>query len=122
MSVFDHSVFASSPELDAAIANLPDHPPGFKSREQKLLDAMQALATGHDLTMDDLRSIRKGRRLSRCRQLIAYTLHDIQGFSFPEIGRAMGKHHTTIMYAARRFRARLAEPDAAGEPQTEAGR
>ncbi len=106
MSIVCDPNLADLSKLSAAVANLPEHRRGFKSREQKLLDAMQVLAKGFDITMADLRSKRRYRKLSRCRELIAYVLHDLREYSYPEIGRAMGKHHTSVLYAARRFRER----------------
>lgn len=78
------------------------------SRNELCSQRMRLLGVFDQFTMAALRSDKKYRRLSRCRELIAYVMHDIQGFSYPEIGLAMAKDHTTILYAARRFRERQA--------------
>ena len=50
-------------------------------------------------------------RSCRARDLVCYIAYR-QGFSFPEIGRALARHHTTIMNAVQNERARRGEAHA----------
>lgn len=47
-------------------------------------------------------------RICRARELVCYIAHT-HGYSYPEIGHALGRHHTTIMHAVRNEKARRGE-------------
>lgn len=47
---------------------------------------------------DDLLSPRKPQELAACRRVACFLLHDQLGLSYPEIGRVLGRHHTSVMY------------------------
>lgn len=47
-------------------------------------------------------------RICRARELVCFIAHT-QGYSYPEIGHALGRHHTTIMHAVRNEQARRGE-------------
>ena len=75
--------------------------------ERTLLDDIIAIAArASDVTVADLQSNRKNRKLAHIRGVISWYAHEEHGYSYPQIGRAMCKHHTTILYAACREMAR----------------
>lgn len=57
-------------------------------------------AAAHGLTLATLRSDSRKRPLFRCRQSVA-TQARKEGFSFPQIGRALNRDHSTVIYAVR---------------------
>jgi chromosomal replication initiator protein len=60
--------------------------------------------------VDEILSDRKERRIARVRQAAMALAHELTWQSYPAIGRAFRRDHTTVMYAVRRARA-LAEHD-----------
>lgn len=57
-------------------------------------------ATAHGFTLSALRSDSRKRSLFRCRQSIATQARE-EGFSFPQIGRALNRDHSTVVHAVR---------------------
>ena len=49
----------------------------------------------------------QGRRLVNARQLTMYVLHEGLGLSYSEIGRALGRDHSTVSHGVARVAARL---------------
>ena len=43
------------------------------------------------------------------RQVASYVSHEVMKRSYPEIGRALDRHHTTVMYAKRVIARRMTE-------------
>lgn len=56
-------------------------------------------------TRDDLLGTRRYRNLTLARQVCCYLLRRHLGYSFPEIGRIMGKDHTSVCHACRHIAA-----------------
>jgi chromosomal replication initiation ATPase DnaA len=55
----------------------------------------------HEVLVVDVLGTGRRRELVRARQAVALELRG-SGYSLPEIGRHLGRHHTTILYLLRR--------------------
>lgn len=87
-------------------------------REQVLVGNIMQRATIRDLAQQvckmkrhDMRAVMgPSQRAEDCRvrDLICYLARE-QGFSYPQIGRVLGRHHTTIIHAVANERKRRAE-------------
>jgi chromosomal replication initiation ATPase DnaA len=64
------------------------------------------------VTAADLMSARRHRAVSFPRMVAMYLCRNRAGASFPEIGRAFGKDHTTVMAAVRKVRTLVEAADA----------
>lgn len=87
-------------------------------QEQTLIDNVMRRATIRDIA----RSIclQKGKSVAsvlgpsrkpedcRIREIICYIARE-KGFSYPQIGRAIGRHHTSVLHAVANERKRRAE-------------
>ncbi len=65
-------------------------------------DVIQAVAEYHHLKTSDLKGRRRHRDIARPRQVAMYLCRLSLDKSFPEIGRAFGKDHSTVISACRR--------------------
>ena len=54
-----------------------------------------------DVSTDEIMGKNRSYRVATARQLVFWYLWHICKLSFSDIGRAMGKHHATIMYGVR---------------------
>jgi len=73
---------------------------------QDLIEAAAALEGGS--TADVMGPDRK-RRASRSRQAAMWLAFKMTPRSLSDIGRALGRHHTTVLYGIRAYERRLAE-------------
>lgn len=73
-------------------------------RPQIIQNVVNAAANEYGVTADDIFSNRKSKSIADARSACGFILRHRTQMSFPEIGRALGgKHHTTVMYAVRKF-------------------
>lgn len=70
---------------------------------------LQVVADWGDVTIEQIQGESRLANIVRPRQMLMYAAREWLQWSYPQIGRALGRDHTTIMYAHRRVRARLAE-------------
>ena len=49
----------------------------------------------------EIMSKKREFRIATARQLVMWYLYEVCGMSYPDIGRAMGKTHATILYGVR---------------------
>lgn len=63
--------------------------------------AISAAAHAHGVTKEEILSRKKKRKYVQARYMAMRMLHD-QGWSLGRIGRALGVHHTTVLYAIRK--------------------
>lgn len=64
-------------------------------------DILHETAAHYDLTIADLKSTRRDRRLARPRQLAMYLAKKLTTLSLPDIGSNFGRDHTTIIHAVK---------------------
>lgn len=61
-----------------------------------------AIATG--TTVDEIRQGGRSTRRAMARRMFVASKMRVEGYSYPEIGRALGRHHTTVMNLLGRAR------------------
>ena len=77
--------------------------------DQLSLKAVLQGAAAYDrISVAELAGRDQSRRMSRARQRAIYLARQLTGRSFPQIGRAFGRHHTAMLYAVRQVKTRLA--------------
>jgi chromosomal replication initiation ATPase DnaA len=64
-------------------------------------DIIAAVASETGVAIKDIRSSRQDQKSSRARHLAMYAARHLTERSYPQIGCAFGKDHTTIMRAVR---------------------
>lgn len=64
-------------------------------------DILRETANHYDLTITDLKSVRRERRLARPRQLAMYLSKQLTVLSLPDIAGHFGRDHTTIIHAVK---------------------
>lgn len=69
----------------------------------------ERVAREHGTTLNEILGGTRLRRVAHARQHLAALLRWSTGLSFPEIGRAMGLDHSTVMHAVGEHEARINE-------------
>lgn len=64
-------------------------------------DILHETAAHYNLTVTDLKSTRRDRRLARPRQLAMYLSKKLTTLSLPDIGGHFGRDHTTVIHAVK---------------------
>ncbi len=73
--------------------------PARRARAAKLEDVLEATATYHQLSLDDMLGKSRTKDVVRARQIAMYLAREETKASLPEIGEAFGgRAHTTIMH------------------------
>ncbi len=67
-------------------------------------DTIKAVADHYGLRVTDIRSKRRHRAVARPRQVAMFLARTLLDHSFPEIGRAFERDHSTVMSACRRIK------------------
>ncbi len=70
---------------------------------------IERIALAFHLSFDELLSRRRTARVAWARQVAWYALHEGFDMSYPEIGEAFERNHTTVMYGVHKVRAIAAE-------------
>lgn len=106
----------TSQPLSVALAEqvLSRHTPSpIARRSTNISDVLQATATYHQLSLDDLLSKRRTKEVVRARQIAMYLAREETDASLPEIGAAIGgRNHSTVLYGYQKI-AKSVEADAA---------
>ena len=93
--------------VEKALADLLPNRPEVSSKE-----IMGTVAVYYGLSLEDLRSKRRSRRIAHPRQVAMYLLREETDASLPQIGAELGgRDHTTVLYGYERVRARIAQDD-----------
>lgn len=74
-------------------------------------DIKQAVADAFNITVGDLDGPCRKRKLSVPRQVACQFMHDHTTLSLPQIGRTIGRDHTTVLHALSRFQDHAAHPE-----------
>ncbi|MCU0303192.1 MAG: chromosomal replication initiator protein DnaA [Thermoanaerobaculales bacterium] len=81
-------------------------------RETTPADIIRFVAQHYGIRVADLKGRSNRRSIALPRQVAMYLIRDILNLSFPEIGKAFAKHHSTVMYAVDSItKMRLSNPD-----------
>ncbi len=106
----DEAVTVDLNEAKTALkSRLQDH---SRSRVATLDDAINAGAESFGLTRAEITGRAQPQRIVRARHAIVYCAREVLGESFPRIGKALSRDHTTVMSSYRRAQA-LIERDKA---------
>jgi len=70
---------------------------------------MAATAEYFDTTVEELRGPGKTRALAQSRQIAMYLCRELTDLSLPKIGQALGRDHTTVMYAQKKILSEMTE-------------
>ena len=106
----DEDVTVDLDEAKTALkSRLQDH---SRSRIATLDDAINAGAESFGLSRAEITGRAQPQRIVRARHAIVYCAREVLGESFPRIGKALSRDHTTVMSSYRRAQA-LIERDKA---------
>lgn len=75
-------------------------------------EVCEEAARRFEITQPELMWRIRAPRLVRARQWVWMVLHDTYGWSFPDIAKAMGFNHTTVLHGTRKARKRWAVDNA----------
>ena len=79
---------------------------GHSTGPVKIADVMSAVATAHDMTVDQLKSKRRTQDLARARQIAMYLARELTDASLNQIGMAFGnRDHSTVSHAHKKIKA-----------------
>jgi chromosomal replication initiation ATPase DnaA len=67
----------------------------------KAAKAIKAVEQVTNYTLLSLQTKAAQRQISEARQMMAYTLYEICGLTFEEVGRMINRNHATVMYCVR---------------------
>ncbi len=83
------------------------HQPASKPNISRILEAT---ATYHQLSLDDLLSKRRTQKIARARQIAMYIAREETNASLPQIGEALGgRNHSTVLYGCNKIAEALKE-------------
>jgi chromosomal replication initiator protein len=84
-----------------------------RRRTTNLDRILEATATYHQLSLDDLLSKRRTKDIVRARQIAMYLAREETEASYPQIGRALGgRNHSTVVYGYQKIAGQVEEdPD-----------
>lgn len=74
-----------------------------RMRRVGLLALAESVASRHHITVGEMLGRRRTTQIVRARQEFYVALRR-KGFSYPEIGRIVGRDHTTVLHACRGLR------------------
>ena len=74
-------------------------------------DIEAAVATYFGITPADIHSSRRTRTVSTARMVAMYLVRGHTSMSYPEIGQAMGKHHSSVVLSVQRLESLIAKDD-----------
>jgi chromosomal replication initiator protein len=84
-----------------------------RRRTMNVAQVLEATATYHQLSLDDLLSKRRTKDVVRARQIAMYLAREETDASYPQIGAALGgRNHSTVLYGYQKI-ARTVESDEA---------
>jgi len=84
-------------------------------------DIIAATAARCRVSVDDLKGTKTERRVSRPRQIAMLAARTLTGESFPKVGRAFNRDHTTVWHAIRALEKKPPHPFAIYEIRIAAG-
>ena len=67
----------------------------------KAAKAIKAVEQVTNYTLLSLQTKAAQRQISEARQIMAYTLYEICGLTFEDVGRMINRNHATVMYCVR---------------------
>lgn len=74
-----------------------------------VMDIVRLVADAYRVSQCEIQASRKTKRLAHARQVAMYLCRELSGESYPEIGRAMRRHHSTVIHGVQKIRRLVAE-------------
>lgn len=90
-------------------------PPPIPSNKADPFKVLRVVAHAYTLTVDDLTGRDRHKNTAEARLVAYWLLRTRTSLSFPEIGRVLGKDHTSVMSGVRKCGARREKDSAFGE-------
>ena len=84
-------------------------PRKLRSRKATIADIYRVVAAAHSIPLIVLRARSRANHIAHARQIVMYLAHNNVGLSYPEVGRAMGYDHSTVLYGCRKVGKRMAD-------------
>jgi chromosomal replication initiator protein len=102
--VLGRATLAGQP-LTVTLAQFVLNKHGVRARRHTNLDdVLEAAATYHQLSMDDLISKRRTREVTRARHVAIYLAREETDASLPQIGEALGgRNHSTVLHGYQKI-------------------
>jgi chromosomal replication initiator protein len=83
--------------------------PELKPRVHTVREVQEQTCAAFGVTLEELLSSSRAQPVAWPRQVAMYLARELTGATLPQIGRAFGKNHTTVLHACRRTAERMAE-------------
>jgi chromosomal replication initiator protein len=82
--------------------------PELKPRAHTVREIQEQTCAAFGVTMEDMLSSSRAQPVAFARQVAMYLARELTDATLPQIGRAFGKNHTTVMHACKRTAERIA--------------
>ena len=92
---------------DAIKAIIKDRP-GLHPTPELILQEVAAFFT---IPQEKIQSTSRGKDVVLPRQVAEYLMRELGGMSYPEIGKVLGQHHTSVMYGIDKLTERMLEDE-----------
>ena len=92
---------------DAIKAIIKDRP-GLHPTPELILQEVAAFFT---IPQKKIQSTSRGKDVVLPRQVAEYLMRELGGMSYPEIGKVLGQHHTSVMYGIDKLTERMLEDE-----------
>lgn len=101
--------------VQIAFVNDPPVNLSVLKRRISLTDVFNAVAGHYEITLIDLASERRTKKLARARQMAFTVARELTLYSFPQMAMAINKDHSTAVYADQITRERMQSDEAMRE-------
>ena len=109
------AIITAPRRLHSSFAATEAAPPPIPARDADPFKVLRVVAHAYALTVDDITGKDKHKNLAEARLVAYWLLRTRTKLSFPEIGRVLGKNHTSVMSGVRKCGARREKDSAFGE-------
>ena len=96
------------PMAQNAIKDIFKERPGLNPTPEMVLNEVSEF---YSIPVDRIKGKARGKEIVLPRQVAEYLMRELCSMSFPEIGKILGQHHTSVMYGIDKLAASMAEND-----------
>lgn len=97
------------PMAQNAIKDIFKERPGLHPTPEMILKEVSEF---YSIPMERITGKSRGKEVVLPRQVAEYLMRELASMSFPEIGKVLGQHHTSVMYGIDKLTASMAENEA----------
>ncbi len=97
------------PMAQAAIKDIFKERPGLHPTSDLIL---KEVAEFYTIPIEKITGKSRGKEVVLPRQVAEYLMRELASMSYPEIGKVLGQHHTSVMYGIEKLTASMAENEA----------